>query len=49
VARVRRLAAEALPLEEIARRVDMPTAEVRVLVGLYAEQRRAGTAAAGAK
>jgi len=45
VARVRRLAAEALPLEEIARRVDMPTAEVRVLVGLYAEQRRAAAAA----
>jgi len=49
IARVRRLAAEALPLEEIARRVDMPTAEVRVLVGLYAEQRRAGTPAAEAK
>ncbi|HEY2388648.1 MAG TPA: hypothetical protein VGK30_16955 [Candidatus Binatia bacterium] len=49
VARVRRLAAEALPLEEIARRVDMPTAEVRVLVGLYAEQRRAGAPAAETK
>ncbi len=49
VARVRRLAAEKLPLDEIARRVDMPTAEVRVLVALYAEQRRAGTTTAEAK
>jgi hypothetical protein len=39
VARVRRLAAAALPPDEIARRVEMPAAEVRVLVGLHAEQR----------
>lgn len=35
VERVRRMAAAALPLEEIARRVEMPAAEVRVLVGLH--------------
>jgi len=39
VARVRRLAAAGLPLDEIAQRVEMPAAEVRVLVGLHAEQR----------
>lgn len=31
---IRELAARATPLEEIARRVDMPVAEVRLLVGL---------------
>jgi hypothetical protein len=34
--RVRSLAAAAMPIEEIARRVEMPAAEVRVLVGLHA-------------
>lgn len=38
VARVRSLAAAATPIEEIARRVDMPIAEVRVLVGIHAER-----------
>jgi hypothetical protein len=36
VRRVRQLAATALPVEEIARRLAMPAAEVRVLVGLHA-------------
>jgi len=38
VARVQRFAANAMPIEEIARRVDMPTAEVRVLIGLRRER-----------
>jgi hypothetical protein len=38
IARVRSLAAAATPIEEIARRVEMPAAEVRVLVGLHAER-----------
>jgi 3-oxoacyl-ACP reductase-like protein len=39
IARVRSLAAAAMPVEEIARRVDMPAAEVRVLVGLRDDRR----------
>jgi hypothetical protein len=35
VRRIQQLAATALPIEEIARRVEMPAAEVRVLVGLH--------------
>ncbi len=41
IARVRTLAAAAMPIEEIARRVDMPAAEVRVLVGLRDDRRGA--------
>ncbi|MBI3768950.1 MAG: hypothetical protein HY271_10715 [Deltaproteobacteria bacterium] len=36
IERVRTLAEAAMPIEEIARRVEMPAAEVRVLVGLHA-------------
>lgn len=46
IARVRRLAATAMTIEEIARRVDMPPAEVRVLVGLHGERAAAARAAA---
>jgi hypothetical protein len=38
LARVRSLAAAAMPIEDIARRVDMPAAEVRVLVGLHGDR-----------
>jgi hypothetical protein len=39
VERVRTLAATAMPVEEIARRLGVPVAEVRVLVGLRAARR----------
>jgi len=48
VARVRRLAAAAVPIDEIARRVDMPAAEVRVLVALHGA-RNAATKSAQAR
>jgi hypothetical protein len=46
IERVRRLASAAMPIEEIARRVDMPAAEVRVLVGLHGAHAAAGGATA---
>jgi hypothetical protein len=39
--RVRELAARATPVEEIARRVDLPLAEIRLLVGLQQGRRPA--------
>jgi hypothetical protein len=50
IERVRALAQAAMPIEEIARRVEMPAAEVRVLVGLHAGRpaTRGGTARARA-
>ena len=40
IASIRGLAAAAMPVEEIARRVDMPAAEVRVVIGLRDDERR---------
>ncbi len=48
IERVRRLASAAMPIEEIARRVDMPAAEIRVLVGLHAAHAAARVNAAHA-
>jgi hypothetical protein len=45
LARVWELASAATPIDEIARRVDMPAAEVRVLVGLGPERRAPGATA----